>query len=291
MDRIRAWWRNLSRRAKIVVSVVVVFLAFAAIGAVSRDPAGDKTATASPSAAAATAPSVVTATASVVPSAEATPEPSAEPTSAVTAEPTAEVTPEPTPAVTLAPVAKPIVLKGSGTRKTKPFTMVSPATVDLTFTGSGNFISNITPVGGGVFDGVNLSNTIGRTKLRTFVYGDELDGVRSYADVLASTGSWTITITPGVPSAVSAPASFSGRWGLRTRLVELAGDYTVTFSHSGSGNFIVQLIPPGGSVFDGESVANEIGKVKDSTEVYGLDGDYYFDVTANGAWTMSIKLQ
>jgi hypothetical protein len=169
--------------------------------------------------------------------------------------------------------------------------MVGPATVDLAFTGSGNFISSITPVGGNVLDSVPLSNTIGRTKFRTYVYDADLDGVRSYIEVIASTGSWTITITPGAPSAVPAPASFSGKWGLNTRLVHLQGDYSVTYSHGGSGNFIVQLVPPGGTVFDGESVANEIGKVKDSTEVYSLDGDYYFDVVANGAWTIAIKSQ
>ena len=65
----------------------------------------------------------------------------------------------------------------------------------------------------------------------------------------------------------------------------------MSFSHAGSGNFIVHLTPPGGSILDAESVANEIGKVKSSTEVYGLDGDYYFDVTADGAWTISIKSQ
>ncbi len=218
----------------------------------------------------------------------ATSEASVAPTAEVSAEPV--VTPAP-PIVTPAPAAKPIVLKGSGTRKTKPFGMVSPATVDLSFTGSGNFISSIVPVGGTALDGVSLSNTIGKTKYRTYVYGDDLDGVRAYADVIASTGSWTITITPGVPGAVAAPTSFSGKWGLRTRLVQLSGDYTVNFSHAGSGNFIVELIPPGGTVFDGESIANEIGKVKDSTEVYGLNGEYYFDVIADGAWTVSIKAQ
>jgi hypothetical protein len=169
--------------------------------------------------------------------------------------------------------------------------MRAPARVDLTFSGSGNFISRIGPVGGDILSSVGLSNTIGRTKLRTYVYEADLDGVRSYAEVIASPGSWTITITPGVPSPLSAPASFTGKWGLNTRLVRLSGDYTVTFSHAGSGNFIVHLLPASGSIFDGESIANEIGRVKDSTEVYGVEGDYYFDVMANGAWTISIKAQ
>lgn len=292
MSRLSTWWRALSRRSKVIVSVVAVFLVLIVIGSVSRDPSKDVTALASPSPRTAASPTP-TATPSKASEPTETPQvdATAEPTPEATVEATPEATPEPTPAVTPVPAAKPIVVKGSGTRKSKPFPMVAPAQVDLTFNGSGNFISRITPVGGDIFSGEDLSNTIGNTKLRTYVYGDDLDGIRSYADVIASTGSWTITITPGVPDAVAAPASFSGKWGLRTRLVHLSGDYTVSFSHAGRGNFIVGLVPPGGSVFDGQSVANEIGKVKDSTEVYGLDGDYYFDVVADGAWTISIKPQ
>jgi hypothetical protein len=173
---------------------------------------------------------------------------------------------------------------------TKPFTMRAPTQVDLAFSGSGNVISSIDPVGGGVLESARLSNTIGRTKLRTYVYDGELDGVRSYANVIAD-GAWTITIRPGVPSPLAAPASFSGKWGLNTRLVHLEGDFTVTYRHAGGGNFIVQLTPHDGSLFGGESIANEIGRVNDSTEAYGLDGDYYFDVTADGSWSIAIAPQ
>lgn len=200
------------------------------------------------------------------------------------ATPGAEVTTNPTTA------PKPIVLTGTTSKKTKPFTMVSPAKVELTFSGSGNFIVEIDPVGGDVFSGTSLSNTIGKTTLVTYVYDLELDGVQAYADVLGS-GKWSITISPGIPAAKEAPAQFSGKWGLRTSPVHLSGDYTVTYKHSGDGNFIAELVPPDGDVFGGESIANEIGKVSASTEVYGVDGDYYIDVTANGSWTISIAPQ
>jgi hypothetical protein len=186
---------------------------------------------------------------------------------------------------------EPISLTGKGSRKTKPFVMASPAKVDLTFNGSGNFISRIVPVGGSALDGISLSNTIGKVKLTTYVYEADLDGVRSYVDTIATTGTWTVRITPGSPAATNAPATFKGKWGLRTSPVTLSGDYTVTFSHRGSGNFIVYLVPVDGGLFDGESISNEIGKVDDSTEVYGLDGDYYLDVTADGAWEISIAQQ
>ena len=221
----------------------------------------------------------------------ATDAPSEEPTEAATDEPTEA----PTEAATATPAAAvggtPINLKGSGSRKTKPFTMHSPARVDLTYSGSGNFISSIEPVGGSVLDGVSLSNTIGKTKLTTYVYDTEIDGVKSYLDVLAGSGNWTAKITPGVPAPKTVPASFSGKWGLNTVPITLSGDFTVAFTHKGSGNFIVSLQLVGGSILDSESIANEIGKVDDASEVYGLAGDYYFDVVADGPWTISIQAQ
>jgi hypothetical protein len=189
------------------------------------------------------------------------------------------------------PAGKPISLSGSGSKKTKPFVMFTPARVDLTFSGSGNFITEFKPVGGDALSGVSLSNTIGRTKLTTYVYDPDLNGTKVYADLIASSGKWTIKITPIVLSPATAPVSFTDQWGLRTSTVHLSGDFTVTYSHRGGGNFIVELTPVGGNFFDGESISNEIGKVSSSTEVYGLDGDYYFDVTADGVWKISITPQ
>lgn len=233
------------------------------------------------------------ATTTLTPASSEAPAASNNPSAVAQATELTEASPEATESPTVSPASSesPISLSGKGSRKTKPFTMHAPARVDLTYSGSGNFITHIQPVGGSVIDAVGLSNTIGRTKLRTYVYELEIDGAKSYLDVLAGTGSWTIKITPGIPAPASAPATFDGKWGLRTDLLSLAGDYTVAFSHAGSGNFIVRLVPSDGSILGSESIANEIGKVKDSTEVYGLDGDYYFDVTADGAWTISIEAQ
>jgi hypothetical protein len=223
------------------------------------------------------APAATDATATETPTEEATEEATVEPTEAATATPAATV--------------ETISLQGKGSRKTKPFTMFAPAQVNLKYNGSGNFISSIQPVGGTVLDAVGLSNTIGKTTLTTYVYETEVDGVKSYLDVLAGSGGWTVKITPDVPAPKSAPASFSGKWGLRTEPISLSGDFTVTFTHEGRGNFIASLMLVGGSILDSESVSNEIGRVDDSTEVYGLDGDYYFDVVADGAWTISIAPQ
>jgi hypothetical protein len=53
---------------------------------------------------------------------------------------------------------------------------VQSRAVDLTFSGSGNFVSSLTPVDGDGLSGVSLSNTIGSTKLTTFVYEADLNG-------------------------------------------------------------------------------------------------------------------
>lgn len=141
------------------------------------------------------------------------------------------------------PAPKPISLSGSGSKKTKPFVMFAPARVDLTFSGSGNFISQFTPVSGDALSSVSLSNTIGKTQLTTFVYDRDLNGTKVYANLIASSGEWTIKITPTVPSPATVPASFSGKWGLRTAPVHLSGNFTVTYTHAGRGNFIWGLEP------------------------------------------------
>jgi hypothetical protein len=104
-------------------------------------------------------------------------------------------------------------------------------------------------------------------------------------------GKWKIKITADVPDPKQVPASFSGEWGLNTAPVHLSGNYTVTYRHAGSGNFIASLEPVDGDVFGGESIANEIGRVNSSTEAYNLEGDYFLDVVADGDWTIKIEVQ
>src|SRR5438046_1115369 len=129
MNRMRAWWSSLGRRAKVAVTIGVVFAALIVIGTVGRDPKTGGTAAASPGESTASASSVALATTSATASLETTSAPTTGPTAEISPEPTPVVTPGPTPVITATPAVTPIVLKGSGTRKTKPFTMAAPATV------------------------------------------------------------------------------------------------------------------------------------------------------------------
>ena len=64
------------------------------------------------------------------------------------------------------------------------------------------------------------------------------------------------------------------------------GGEALTWSFKGDGNFIVDLIDPSdGTLVD--NIVNTIGRGSDSTQVTDA-GEYALDVTANGAWSISI---
>lgn len=183
-----------------------------------------------------------------------------------------------TPAPTPKP-AKPVTFKGSGSKKTKPFQMASPAKIDLTHAGSGNFIVVIYDTDGNVPIEF-ITNDIGKLKVTTWTYSAE---GKVYFDVLAS-GKWTIAVTQMSPTVKQVPVEFGAKIGLTTVPFAFEGDVTVTYTHSGSGNFIVQTLDAAtGDTTD--FTVNEIGKVSGETQLYGLSGEYAFNVTADGAWT------
>lgn len=208
-------------------------------------------------------------------------EPTDEPTSAPTS------TPQPTTVPTAAPTL-PFTYKASGSHKSKAFTISLPARIDYTFSGAGNFIASIESTDGSGSVG-EIANIIGSYKATTWVYGDGASG-RVYLDVVAN-GSYTIKVTSDAAPAVKhLPASYSGRWGVMTAPFAASGDVTIQYSHKGSGNFIVDVIDASTGE-QGDSVANEIGQVASETSVYGLDGDYAFDVIADGLWTVTVSTQ
>jgi large repetitive protein len=203
----------------------------------------------------------------------------------VTTPPSAEPTIAPAPKATPKPS---FTYKGSGTRKSAAFTITLPARVTYSFFGSGNFIADINATdGSGTI--ANVANVIGTFKTTTWVYGDDLTG-RVYLDVIAD-GSWTVTVTSDLrPAAHAVPAAFSGKWGLTTTPFSASGDVLIKFSHKGSGNFIVDLIDAS-TGDDLDLVVNEIGHTSGATNEYGLGGTYAFDVTADGAWTITVSAQ
>ena len=144
------------------------------IGAASSTPGGTATATQTP------------------PTPSSAASPFSEPSIVLKPEPTAEPTPEPT-LPTLQP-ATPVVVKGSGTQKTKPFDMpAGDFTVVISGSGDGNVIADLVPRGGE--GSTNLFNEIsnGKYKYETVAYG-VVPG--SYYLDVTNSNAWAVTFTP-----------------------------------------------------------------------------------------------
>jgi hypothetical protein len=204
----------------------------------------------------------------------------AAPTEAAASEPGVEATPAPAKAV--------FTYKASGTHKSKAFAITLPARVDYTYAGSGNFIASVESASGSGSFG-QIANIIKSFKATTWLYGDGLSG-RVFLDVIAD-GKYTIKVTSGdSPGTKNLPVTYKGTWGLATQPFAASGDVTVTYSHKGTGNFIVSVIDAstGDNV---DLIANEIGRVASDTNLFGLDGIYALDVTADGAWSIALTLQ
>lgn len=91
--------------------------------------------------------------------------------------------------------------------------------------------------------------------------------------------------------------TFSGSGFTVSETAPLEGDYTVAFSVTGNtmmdmeSNFIADLVNADDEL-DFHIIVNDIGtEVNGTTNVYGLDGDYYVDVMAEGEWTIEFTPQ
>lgn len=116
-------------------------------------------------------------------------------------------------------------------------------------------------------------------------------GLRSVGDRVFDSladGPWTLTGTVELPEIAALPVTLNGTTNEVTAPFLGTGDVTVKWSHAGTGNFIVYLIDANdGSPVDG--VANVIGIGSDETVLYGHHfGVLAFDVTADGAWSLTV---
>lgn len=215
-----------------------------------------------------------TATPSPTPGATpaATPTRTPEPTSTIapTATPTASPTPTPVPT----PAPTPIVLQGVGQVVTDPITPPSAiSTITFTHAGPSNFIVKVFQNG----EEDLLVNEIGRYQGTRAIVGAEPFFLEINAD-----GSGTATIKPiGIVPSSSFGGSGDAISGLFIPSSTNAAPWEV--SHDGSRNFIVWLFCFGG--FD--LVQNEIGAVTGSTVVSFAEGPCYWDVRADGNWSLN----
>lgn len=191
-------------------------------------------------------------------------------TSAPTDTPAPTNTPAPTATSTSTP--QPVTFNGTGQYATDPFTLPAPVSVaHFTHSGSSNFIVE-------VYTGNEkdlLINTIGA-----------YDGYRPLVSLeqvslnITADGGWSVQIDP---IGVANTAAFSGRGDAVSGLFDPPASGAWEIAHNGKSNFIVFLHCAGGS----RLIQNEIGPVTGSTIIQFAEGPCFWEVQADGAWSLS----
>lgn len=170
---------------------------------------------------------------------------------------------------------------------TTGFFFLSTGLVTATYThnGSSNFIVHAIDSSGQ--DTLFLANEIG---VASGTRSDRARFSTNYLLTIQADGDWTITLDqPHPTSAPPAPQTYGGHSRQITSFVQLySGIITVRATHNGHSNFIVHLVDTNGSIE--EFVFNEIGAVNGS-KAFGLgtSGIYFFDVDADGDWTLTVE--
>lgn len=182
------------------------------------------------------------------------------------------------------PIAR---FSGSGSKVTAAFTVDGPlALLDMTHGGRGNFIVWILDARSGEM--VELpANVIG--KYDGSRYASLAFGSGRYVLEVTADGPWSVTVRdPPTGGARSTPADLGGKGDAALPPVRLdAGLVRVAASHSGSGNFIVWLYDEDGYAVD--LLVNEIGRWNGEGAVgIPASGRYYFDVQADGGWSLDV---
>lgn len=86
------------------------------------------------------------------------------------------------------------------------------------------------------------------------------------------------------------PETFSGSATSTSDTLDLAaGPLTVSFSHEGSGNFIVELLIAEGESYNDKLLVNQIGQVSGEQVTMVLDAPYVLNVEANGPWEVTLE--
>ncbi len=211
---------------------------------------------------------------------EATNAPSATIGPTNTPEPTNTPAPSATPteAPTATPLPQPVDLSGEGQKVTDAIVLPSALNrIHFTHTGRRNFIVKAYAENGSES---YLVNAIGR-----------YDGIRPMlADgpvtfEITADGSWTMHVEAlgGQPEA----AALSGTGDYTSGVFAPASTKPVpyTFTHTGKRNFIVHLYCAGGE----DIIQNEIGAVQNEAIVRASEGPCFWEVQADGDWTLGPK--
>jgi glycopeptide antibiotics resistance protein len=170
---------------------------------------------------------------------------------------------------------------GSGSEKTASFAVHGPLRVEYTFVGSGSFVAVLRDSSGVAV--ANIADRTGPGHLSTWVYGAAGD---VYLDV-TSRDPWTIAVTMIEPPVAKVPVRLAGTTNDTTAPIAFLGAEAIAWTHEGTGAFrIVAIDPVGGSTV--EPLVDTVGPGS-KTFAFGSRGTYALGVSADGAWTVSIK--
>jgi hypothetical protein len=184
------------------------------------------------------------------------------------------------------PEPAPIELSGTSQQATQKFTLESGLSIfKMTHAGTSNFAITLMDSDGqrvellvneiGKFDG---AKAIGIAKRGEYI----LD--------ISANGKWTVKIEqPRPTTAESKPKTFTGTGQQVSPFIKLdKGLTTFKLKHTGKSNFAVLLMDKSGN--REELLVNEIGDF-DGSKAVGVSrsGIYLLDISADGAWTISVE--
>jgi hypothetical protein len=193
--------------------------------------------------------------------------------------PAPTTTPTTPPTETPAPTAvPPLDLKGRGQKVTDQLQLpASLVRIRFTHTGRSNFIVKAYGADG---QESYLVNAIGHyTGVRPLVADGPV-----YFEIQAD-GPWDVHIEAMSQEPGAATLSGKGDYVSGLFAPERNGPVPYAFAHNGKANFIVHLYCAGGN----EGVQNEIGAVQNEAVVRITQGPCFWEVQADGAWTLGPK--
>jgi len=176
---------------------------------------------------------------------------------------------------------------GDGASVTDTFSTTPSLTAFVaTHNGESNFIVEAVPAEGG--DSVLIFNEIGEFSGAIAAPSRQEDW---QLDIDAD-GSWSIIVAEPLstrPDTRRPPVSASGSGNQLVGPISIEGSTTVAGSHSGDGNFIVELFDEyADQASDGELLFNELDDFEGETIV---SGEYWgwVNVDADGEWTLEFE--
>ncbi len=179
----------------------------------------------------------------------------------------------------------PITLSGSGQEASDIFELIEGVSIfELENTGTGHFgIWLMDDMGNKV---ELLVNEIGPFDGSKIV---RIDRASEYILDVSAEGSWKVTIKQPRPTTAPETKSFSGRDQQYAGPFYLDSGLTkFKLKNTGSGHFGIWLLDSEGNKV--ELLVNEIGPFDGSKAVgLSISGIYYFDISAQGNWEISIE--